>query len=190
MPMSEARKAYQKAYYERNKARLLERQRERNAAHYQANKEKHRAKAIAWQEANPDRMAELKRRYRERHRDRLNAQRKAYYEANRELELAQRRTAKLRRYGLTREQFAAMLADQKGACLICLQQMALPVVDHDHETGKVRGLLCRMCNSALGLLQDSPDILRRAARYLTRSSSGATSTPNRKRSSKPSPNED
>ena len=41
-------------------------------------------------------------------------------------------------------------------------------IDHDHETGKVRGLLCLQCNTALGLLKDNPKVLKKALKYLTR----------------------
>jgi hypothetical protein len=188
--MSKARKAYQKAYYERNKARLLEKQRARNAASYKANKAKYAEKSKRWREANPERYRELTKAYAQANREKVKATSRAWYAANKDRARATSRRLKLKGYGLTVEQFGEMLALQQGACLICLQQMLIPVVDHDHVTGRVRGLLCRKCNSALGLLQDSPTVLRRAVRYLTRSSSGATSTPSRKRSNKPSPSED
>lgn len=55
--------------------------------------------------------------------------------------------------------------EQRWMCPICLD--ADPVqVDHDHETGRVRGVLCFSCNAALGQFNDRPDVLRRAAEYL------------------------
>lgn len=76
-------------------------------------------------------------------------------------------TAKLRReYGLTLEQYLEMLADQGGACAICGTAMACPYVDHDHETGAVRGLLCLNCNTGLGQFKDSENVLEAAAAYL------------------------
>lgn len=77
-------------------------------------------------------------------------------------------------YGVTPEQYDAMLAEQGHACAICYQPEGLirlgrPMslaVDHDHETGKVRGLLCANCNRALGLLADDPERLISAARYV------------------------
>lgn len=66
------------------------------------------------------------------------------------------------KYGLTLEQYDSLIA--KG-CAVCLTHREL-CVDHDHETGVVRGVLCRKCNTAIGLMQDSPDNLFRAFEYL------------------------
>jgi hypothetical protein len=65
-----------------------------------------------------------------------------------------------------------MLAAQHGVCAICQTAQAIHV-DHDHRTGQIRGLLCLRCNAALGQLADDPLVLRRAARYLERSTSSA-----------------
>ncbi|WP_342671180.1 endonuclease VII domain-containing protein [Streptomyces chattanoogensis] len=70
-----------------------------------------------------------------------------------------------RKYGITVAQRDVMIADQNGLCPIC--QSSEPVhVDHCHKTGKVRGVLCFNCNSALGKLGDDPDAIRRAIAYL------------------------
>lgn len=74
------------------------------------------------------------------------------------------------KYGLTLEQHAAMLAQQKGLCAVCRDPL-LPGhggtnVDHDHDTGQVRGLLCRGCNSAEGQLKGSALRAERLAAYL------------------------
>ncbi|MFE2065661.1 endonuclease VII domain-containing protein [Streptomyces sp. NPDC059467] len=70
-----------------------------------------------------------------------------------------------RNYGLTEAERDAMIAAQYGMCAICLD--APPVhVDHCHKTGRVRGVLCFNCNSAIGKLRDKPDAARRAAAYL------------------------
>lgn len=72
----------------------------------------------------------------------------------------------MRMYGLTPEQFDAMLITQSGRCAICNDPMQSPHVDHCHETGKVRALLCSLCNQGLGQFRDRIDILREAVRYL------------------------
>lgn len=79
-----------------------------------------------------------------------------------------------RTYGVTREQYKAMSAGQNDVCAICKQTQkrtrnGKPVelaVDHNHVTGKLRGLLCHNCNAALGLASDSPERLRAMADYL------------------------
>lgn len=75
----------------------------------------------------------------------------------------------LRLYGITKEQYDEMLARQDGACAICLRAQEKPLdVDHCHESGVVRGLLCRVCNVMLGHAEDDPAVLRRAIDYLGR----------------------
>lgn len=79
------------------------------------------------------------------------------------------RAAKLRaKYGIDLPDFERMLAEQGGACATCRR---VPdgrdlCVDHDHATGKVRGLLCDLCNRTLGQAGDDPDLLDRMAAYL------------------------
>lgn len=75
----------------------------------------------------------------------------------------------LKKYGLTPESFARILTGQNNECAIC-DQLLMPGprthIDHNHATGKVRGLLCSNCNMALGKFQDSAGLLRKAAEYL------------------------
>ena len=68
-------------------------------------------------------------------------------------------------YGLSPEAYAAMIERQSGRCAIC-RRNALLHVDHDHESGAVRGLLCRRCNTGLGQFGDDLDLLLLAADYL------------------------
>ena len=76
----------------------------------------------------------------------------------------------LARYGITIEQYDAMLTAQGGGCAVCqITPDRSPKrfhVDHCHETGRVRGILCFACNSGLGAFSDNPDRMRRAATYL------------------------
>ncbi|WP_326769970.1 endonuclease VII domain-containing protein [Streptomyces sp. NBC_01591] len=70
-----------------------------------------------------------------------------------------------RKYGLTPVERDALIADQAGVCCICPD--ALPEhVGHCHETGRVRGVLCFSCNTALGQFKDRPDAIRWAAAYV------------------------
>jgi len=70
-----------------------------------------------------------------------------------------------RRYGIGADDVDAMIAAQGGRCLICGRDNP-EHVDHDHATGKVRGILCFTCNSGLGNFSDDVDRLRSAASYL------------------------
>lgn len=75
---------------------------------------------------------------------------------------------KLRKtYGITVSEYERMSADQDAACCICGETEALLVVDHDHDTGDIRGLLCRACNRGIGMLSDDPKLLTRATAYLS-----------------------
>jgi hypothetical protein len=69
-------------------------------------------------------------------------------------------------YGITIEQKEEMSKAQGGKCKICGVLMTCAHVDHNHTTGKVRGLLCYRCNHALGLFKDSIQALESAAAYL------------------------
>jgi hypothetical protein len=72
-----------------------------------------------------------------------------------------------RRYGITVEHYDRMFAEQHGKCAICWEAPA-EHVDHDHATGRVRGLLCFNCNGALGQFRDRIGLMLRAAAYLRR----------------------
>jgi hypothetical protein len=70
-----------------------------------------------------------------------------------------------RRYGITEADADRMLVDQRGLCAICRERPAAHV-DHDHATGRVRGLLCFNCNQALGNFSDRRDFMLAAIAYL------------------------
>jgi hypothetical protein len=76
-----------------------------------------------------------------------------------------------RRYGISVDDYNEMYTAQKGCCAICNRHSSFSknerlVVDHNHSTGEVRGLLCSYCNSALGMLQDSKSVVLSAYQYL------------------------
>lgn len=72
------------------------------------------------------------------------------------------------RYGIGAAEYAALLEKQGGVCPICVEAPRLPSVDHDHDSGVVRGILCRTCNAALGII-GTVERLRAAMAYLCRS---------------------
>lgn len=153
--------------------------------YYEANKELIKARARQWKLDNPEKVKASQRRYSQTPERR--EMRRAYYHANKAKAAARQRYELKKLYGLTRAAYESMLDAQGGLCRICCRPMAPPAVDHDHETGEVRGLLCRPCNTAIGLLGDSPQMLARAIEYLNSSSSGAISTPSNVPLSRPSP---
>ena len=72
------------------------------------------------------------------------------------------------RYGLTQDEYQSLKDKQKGKCACCGEKSDRLFIDHDHKTGKVRGLICHYCNTAIGFLKDSPERCLRAAKYLKR----------------------
>ncbi len=120
---------------------------------YVANPEPVKARVKAWQRANAE---ELNAYRRERRQDPIVKSRD--------------RAGHLRRkYGLSLAEYDEMLAAQGGGCFLCEAPPQPPYslhVDHDHTTGRLRGLLCFSCNNALGNFGEDPDRLRAAARYV------------------------
>ena len=72
---------------------------------------------------------------------------------------------RLRIYNMSKSEFEEMKNKQNNKCLICLREARLSV-DHDHKTGKIRGLLCNWCNSYLGAVEKDIEILDRMRSYL------------------------
>ena len=89
---------------------------------------------------------------------------------------AHRKSNLKRLYQITPSGYQELLAKQSNKCAICQRDRSVFakdfVVDHHHESGKVRALLCPACNTAIGLFGDNPEILDRAAAYI-RSDGGA-----------------
>ena len=86
----------------------------------------------------------------------------------------QKRRYLMSSYGLTKDEFDAMLKKQNNCCAICGSSdwgKPSPSIDHCHTTGKVRGLLCNNCNRGLGLLKDSTEVIKNAIKYLRRTRS-------------------
>jgi len=118
---------------------------------YQANREHVIERVQSWQRANPERLSATRKKTRELRRD---IDRDAYLR---------------RKFGLGSPEYEAMLADQGGRCRICgrLPRNGSSLhVDHDHETGEVRGLLCFRCNGGLGQFSEDTERLALAAGYL------------------------
>jgi len=139
--------------------------------------------------ANKDKFDPAKRRaitkkYYHAHKELAQARCKAWKEKNREKHLAQQRqwhkehpaphrtfeqyrSYQLKSYGLSLYDFEHIYQIQNGKCAICQEKSdKILCVDHDHSTGKIRGLLCRHCNTALGLIKDNSVIAQKMFEYL------------------------
>ena len=138
-------------------------------------KEKRRAYNKAyWQ--RPD-VIEKKKKYEREYRNRPEAieSKKRREQARRKLpeaKLKQREYNLIINYGITLKEYDSLYARQNGKCAICGTEQwgdRGPFVDHDHDTGEVRGILCSKCNYALGLFGDSLTLITLAAEYLKKS---------------------
>jgi Recombination endonuclease VII len=109
-----------------------------------------------------DRALKWQRENRERHLQRMRD-----YNATPAKKISNRKSHLKRKYGLTLEAFDELLASQGGGCAICGRPEP-DNVDHDHETGRVRGILCFTCNVAIGLIGEDEERLNGALSYLAR----------------------
>jgi Recombination endonuclease VII len=117
------------------------------------------------------RRASWKRRYYEkRENEQWIEDEKIRLREYRKLHPEQARNAQLKyNFGITIEDFEKLLEKQDGACAVCKTSFTkTPHVDHDHSSNKVRGLLCLSCNTALGNMRDSVEILAAAIEYLNK----------------------
>jgi hypothetical protein len=121
------------------------------AAKYRGNPRPAIERALQWQRDNPERHQAKQREYAESGKKKI----------------ADRKSHLKRTYGLTLEDFDAMLAAQGGGCAIC-GKPNVDHIDHDHRSGRVRGILCFGCNVAIGQMDDDPDRLITAMAYLAR----------------------
>lgn len=149
--------AWHRAYYAKNRERLL-------------------AEQKAWYDANRDAINERRRArrltdpaVREGERMRYWAQREVRLERTRRWRKNHLTDQRAGAHGLSVAEYEALLEEQGHRCRICLVPFedVVPHVDHDHETGRVRGMLCRNCNVGIGHLRDSPTLVLAAYTYLT-----------------------
>jgi len=166
---SKKRKAYQKEYCQRPEVKIHERERQRRPqikAYYQS--PEYRARKKEYRQ-RPEVKAKKKLRmalYSQRPEIKAHERERQHW-PKRIIHLEERRLK--RTYGLTLSEKNAMLEKQDGKCAICKTDKFNgrgPVVDHDHMTGKVRGILCINCNTALGYMKENVIIFRNAINYL------------------------
>jgi len=150
-----------------------------NESYYSKNKEKVKEKARErYRNTTPENKAAraLKRReYRKNNSTDISNNKKKYYlDPQNKLakKMSDRSTYLNRKYKITIEAFNAMVLAQNNKCKICNKHGShttnkILYIDHDHNSGKIRGLLCNMCNLALGYAMDSVNTLQKCVEYLT-----------------------
>lgn len=156
---------YGKHHYKQNRERLLELAKCR----YKQNRSKILKRCALWAEQNPDKVRKKSREWRRLNKDRINTECRQQY---RKQSKAKRLDRTLRKsYKITYLDYKNMLKAQNNACAICSLRNGTNgphkrlFVDHDHETGVVRGLVCNRCNVMLGYLGDV-QLLEKAQAYL------------------------
>lgn len=160
--------AYMREYRARNPERILKIERAAYERHKEVKNRKKRERLVsdpeyAEKKRRSERLSRQTPEGRAENRRRVREWRLKYPERAKETRLQSA-------YGISSDQLGTMLALQDGRCAICRTpaddlKKGL-AIDHNHETGQVRGLLCNNCNTALGLLKDSPELMGRAAAYV------------------------
>lgn len=132
-----------------------------------------------WRAAHPEKVREYSQRHlsKPENREKNRARASRHYYANQEERKTQARTwyanhrdealltKKVSTFGLTRDEYVALVERHAGRCGVCGIEARLSV-DHNHKTGRVRGLLCTQCNFMIGHGKDDSEVLRKAAVYL------------------------
>ena len=150
-----------KEYYQEHK----EKEKIRHQKYYKENKEKESARIRKYNQEHKEKSSVRQKRYYEIHKEERNAKARKYRQEH--PGITRRWTLKYR-YNLSLEQVDELLIKQDHKCLICENHLkeAQRCVDHDHKTGKVRGILCQSCNRILGACGDDPNLLNNAIAYL------------------------
>ena len=142
-----------KAYKKKNRGRIAAKRK----ADYRKNKKRIASKAKEWKAKNPERYRAIQQRYRDRNKTKAKARSRGQHLK--------------KKYGMTEAEYSTLLEEQGGGCAICMTKTwsgknRAPVIDHDHRTGKARGILCHKCNVAIGLAGEDPERLEAMAVYI------------------------
>lgn len=129
------------------------------------NKKQVLAKNAAWWSAHPEKSRAKNKRYRAENAAKVQAYSKRY-KSRTDVKNRDRERSLRKNYGLTLSEYSGMAQAQRGLCAICSRRAKCLCVDHNHSTGKVRALLCKKCNFAVGLLDDSSDLAIKVSEYL------------------------
>ena len=188
MNTPEGQKIYNKQYREKNKEKIAEKRKEYSKKHYRKHKEainkrhkenynKSKNKINIKQKKRRDNLTEeqiiLKRDYQKNwYKNNLDKIKKDSFNP---IKIQIRKNRELiRDFNITLEEYNQLLLSQNGVCAICGEpetstnrgKIKCLSVDHDHETGKIRGLLCQKCNQGLGNFKDSLELIEKTKQYL------------------------
>ncbi len=160
----ERRRRAKARYREKNRAILNE----KNRLYRKNNPDIVRESNKKWESSNKDKVRAKSKRYADSHKEQVAKRWDNWYAKNK---LRVRENKLKRVYGLSNEDYDKKLQEQDNCCKICGikdtdTKQGYLVVDHCHKTGKVRSLLCNSCNTGIGLLKDSSEVLEKAAQYV------------------------
>ncbi len=168
-------KRNRKEYRLKNRDKINQQKRESYHRHKEYNNAKHRE----YYEKNKDKCLELSRQWRLKNIDKIKEYSKENYSLNKdkiaEYNKKNRLHQRVIKYNLTDDKFNIMYNSQNGCCAICGKHRKLEI-EHNHQTGKVRGLVCHKCNVVIGMCEENVEVLQKAIEYLNKNSTTIIST--------------
>lgn len=145
-----------------------EKRRQYDKERYQKNREFIRSQHREYQKQNREILKQKANEYRRKNRE-IILQKNRNYSKSAEQKLKRRKRDLTKTYGITFDDYKRIWFEQNGCCGICRRfqkEIKRPLfVDHCHETGKLRGLLCHNCNAALGLLKEDVTVMQNLINY-------------------------
>lgn len=152
-------------YYAKNKRYIIE----KSAKYYADNKERVLKHQSEKHKKNPLPGRERAKRFAQKNPEKLKKYQKTWKERHPEKRKLYQRNSAIRAYGIEPEMYYKMLEQQGNGCAICFAKSERRAmnIDHDHTTGKVRGLLCDKCNLTLGFMERE-EWVEKAKQYLAK----------------------
>jgi hypothetical protein len=140
-------------------------------------KEKRKLSSQLYYENNKESIDEYRKKWREEHREYKKEYDIIYRQKNKERIISDKKLwhksdngknyRLVKNFGITLEEYNKMFDEQKGLCYICSEADTVKLaVDHNHNTGAIRRLLCKKCNVAIGLLKEDPQIIENVLNYI------------------------
>ncbi len=144
-----------------------EKERIRKQKYYQDNKKEIQIRQKEYYKNNKKEIRQKAQEYDKEHAEEITVRKRNYHKNNQEKQNKNsRKNHLLREYGITIDEYDKLYLKQDGKCAICKKWFSRLWVDHNHETKKIRGLLCHNCNVTLGLVYESTDTLFTMIKYL------------------------